>query len=209
MRRLRAVLSPALIISIIALVVAIAGSALAQNGGRAPGPAAAARKHHKKKSVLVRCAAATVRCTAPRGATGPAGPQGNQGPQGIRGSTGDKGEAGPSDTWAAPLPAGIGTASVSLPPGRYVAYGAVTFYNPSSGSTVGGGCAFTVTPGAGDSVNRADGTASRFTAPPLSDASTANSEVVDVTGPTNFTLSLGCGTYGSGQLTVTRVGTLH
>ena len=63
----------------------------------------------------------------------PAGPQGLPGARGAKGDKGDRGvqgERGPSDAWAVELV--NGAASVTLPPGDYVAQAVARWHNQSS-----------------------------------------------------------------------------
>ena len=63
----------------------------------------------------------------------PAGPQGLPGTPGAKGDKGDRGiqgERGPSDAWAVDLV--NGAASVTLPPGDYVAQAVARWHNQSS-----------------------------------------------------------------------------
>jgi hypothetical protein len=90
-----------------------------------------------------------------------------------------------------------------------VAYGAIQFQNTGA-SPAPDSCSWIVT---GQGVNRLDGVGPMATVPASGFASTANSSVIDVSGPGTFTLGLFCGVNGSltptGQMTVTAVGTLH
>jgi hypothetical protein len=91
--------SPALVIALLALFLACAGTAgamsLAQTG---PGHAHAAKKHHKHKRKHRR---AVNGVNGVNGANGAQGIQGPQGPQGPKGDKGDMGDIGPSDVFEA------------------------------------------------------------------------------------------------------------
>ena len=139
-----------------------------------------------------------------RGVEGQQGVQGQRGIQGFRGATGDP---GPSDTWDASLSSGAAT--VSLPPGRFVAYGAVSFHNSSSSVSGGDQCSWLLTTSSNDTVTHFHAEAATTSVLGPGDASTANSMVVEVDGPDSFQMVLQCPSASDAQLTATKVGALH
>ena len=149
MSRLRP--SPSLVISILALFVAMGGTGYAavRLGKNTVGPkqiktgAVALRSEVKNKSLKTADLSSAAIKTL-HGATGATGPQG---------ATGATGASGPSDAWASDLTAG--DATFTLPPGSYVLGG-------GAAATAGAGatvltCQWTVNAPAEDTRSRITG----------------------------------------------------
>ena len=147
-----------MLVSVIALVIALGGGAYAATGS--PTGHAARAKHHKPPVTGPR---------GPRGFTGPAGPAGPAGPVGPTGAaglngaagavgpggpvgpsgqtgpggaTGATGPRGPSDAYSAVSPTqrnGSNSASITVPAGKYLASGGCTGYALSGGNGYGEG----------------------------------------------------------------------
>ena len=201
--------SPSLVISMVALFVAMGGTGYAavHLGKNTVGPkqiktGAVGSSEVKNKSLKT----ADLSSGAINALSGKPG---TTGPQGATGATGATGAPGPSDSWAKDFSGG--SPSFSLPPGSYV---------------FGGGVSATAAAGATQlhcfwsaSVPSEDSTTQSFLPGQLDDSSGANKAAavatpasVTVTGPSNFTATLSCSAPGAtivGLATATKVGTLH
>lgn len=130
--------SPAMVVAMLALFVALTGTAVATTSavitGKQITDGSITGADVKNRSLTQRDFRGSLRglrgLTGPAGQPGPqgpAGPQGSPGPQGPAGPQGDKGETGPSNgfsvtagnqlPWTGDLQ---GVATLALPPGRYV-----------------------------------------------------------------------------------------
>lgn len=132
-RRLKAP-SPALVISMLALFVALGGTSLAAanfiNGSRIKNHTIAETKLTKKTIKALHGA---------KGATGAAGSQGVQGAQGVQGV---QGQIGPSNAYYDSV---NGTeATLSLPAGNYVVWGVGSFDNPNASGQDQANCTLVV-----------------------------------------------------------------
>ena len=201
--------TPSLVISVVALFVAMGGTGYAaiHLGKNTVGAAqirtgAVGSPEVKNKSLkTVDLSTATVKSL--RGKAGP------QGQPGANGTNGTNGAPGPSDSWVASLSSG--QASFTLPPGSYVLGGGATVSGTSTAATLH--CIWA--PGLPP-----EDTSSQVNIPGQDDKSVTTSGAaavstpggITVTRPSNFTMTLSC-TAGSetviGAGTVTKVGTLH
>jgi hypothetical protein len=136
-RRLRAP-SPAFVISLVALFVALGGTSYAAT--HLPKNSVGTKQLKNKAVTPAKIAHKTIALfKGKKGDTGPQGPQGVQGiqgqagPQGLQGVQGIQGPAGPSNAFYGHT-LGATDPSVSVPAGDYVVYGDASFYN-TSGST--------------------------------------------------------------------------
>ena len=198
--------SPSLVISVVALFVAMGGTgyaAVTHLGKNTVGAAqiktgAVGSAEVKNKSLK----------TADLSAAAINSLRGKTGPQGQPGTNGTNGAPGPSDAWSAPLSGG--QASFSLPPGSYVLGGGASasngaggvlncFWNtvlPSDDTSPGG-----LPPGQVDTVTS------------TGSGSVSPGGAITVTGSSNFTATLACsapsGATLVGVATATKVGTLH
>jgi hypothetical protein len=122
-RRLRAP-SPALVISMVALFVALGGTALAAKGYIA---GTHIKPHSIPKNRLTGGAIKSLR-----------GAKGAQGTQGVQGVKGSEGPIGPSNGY---LDSESGTlATLNLPAGAYLLSGVSTFFNPNTAGQDQTGC---------------------------------------------------------------------
>jgi hypothetical protein len=150
--------SPAIVISLLALFVALGGTsyaALTITGKQVKDSSLTGKdiknstitsSDVKDGSLLSKDFKAGQIPAGPAGPQGAQGPQGTQGPKGDKGEKGDKGDTGPSDAFAAyrdlisppPLPASSSTTviTLSVPAGKYVAYSKVGFDDLSGPHTV-------------------------------------------------------------------------
>lgn len=130
--------SPAMVVAMLALFVALTGTAVATTSAVITGhqitDGSITGADVKNRSLTQRDFRGSLR--GPRGLTGPtgqpgpqgpAGPQGSAGPQGPAGPKGDKGETGPSSGFSVTAGNQVqwtgdhqGVATLVLPPGRYV-----------------------------------------------------------------------------------------
>jgi hypothetical protein len=204
MARLRP--SPSLVISILALFVALGGTgyAAARLGKNTVGPrqiktGAVASSEVKNKSLRTTDLSRAA-ITALHGKTGATGPQGSTG------ATGATGAPGPSDAWATALSSG--DATLTLPPGSFILDASATA--TASGATVLT-CLWTI------NAPPEDARSHEITMFPIQNMPAGQQAAVDapasvtVTGPSNFTASVHCSGGGSlgGMITATKVGTLH
>ena len=149
--------SPALVVAIVALSVALSGTATAAlmmtgnniRNGTVTGKDLANRTLAKKK--LSKKAIASL-----QGRTGPAGPQGLQGAQGAQGAPGPAGPVGPSTTYVDNEPNSITAVQsrileVAIPPGSYTAQVNMDILIKSGFATGEGECRFRA-PGGSDLV---------------------------------------------------------
>ena len=138
--------SPALVVALLALVMAMTGSAVAAS--------LITSKQIKDGTIqtrdISRKALASLKTTAAVApAPGPAGPAGAQGASGAKGDKGDKGDSGdqglrgltgPSDGYSVGNPSDSGSTgplSLSLPAGDYIAFGRYSVFWPSAPSGTG------------------------------------------------------------------------
>lgn len=132
--------SPAMIVAMLALFVALTGTAVATTSALITGKqiknSSITGADVKNKSLTPRDFRGSVR--GPRGLRGPVGPQGPAGPQGLAGAQGIQGPIGPSNAYStAPLTAvvDLGAAevlvkSLALPAaGSYLVFSSVTLNN--------------------------------------------------------------------------------
>jgi hypothetical protein len=143
--------SPAMIVGMIALFVALSGTAVATTSALITGNqiknSSITGVDVKNKSLTPRDFRGSVRgprglrgltgapgATGATGATGAPGAKGDTGAQGLKGDTGDR---GPSDAYVAESD-GFATAprsiSVTVPAGRYAVNAKVATFNPSGGT---------------------------------------------------------------------------
>jgi hypothetical protein len=126
-RRMRAP-SPALVISVAALFVALGGTAMAAKGYIA---GTHIRPHSIPKNRLTGGAIKSLR--------GAKGAHGAQGAQGAEGATGSQGPIGPSNGYFASASNNT-TVTLNLPAGAYLLAGISTFMNPNASGQDQAGC---------------------------------------------------------------------
>ena len=200
--------SPALVVSLIALFVALGGTGYAtvRLGKNTVGPrqiktGAVGSSEVKNKSLKTNdLSSAAVR--ALQGNTGATGPQG------ATGGTGPQGATGPSDAWASGLD--NGDATFTLAPGSYILSGEAAATAGGSPTVIS--CAWTATVPAEDTRSQEHRPFGIQFVPANQQAVLAAFGSITVTGPSNFTVNLHCdvgGTFSSGNAIVTKVGTLH
>jgi collagen triple helix repeat protein len=116
--------SGSMVIAIMALVLAMGGSAVAASviTSKQIKDGTIQTKDLSKKAL--KALKGKIGATGATGAPGPAGPQGPQGAQGVQGLKGDTGARGPSDVYSAADDTGAGdfdSISVTVPEGQYLA----------------------------------------------------------------------------------------
>jgi hypothetical protein len=118
--------SGSMVVAIIALVLAMGGSAVAASviTSKQIKDGTIQTKDLSKKAL--KALKGKKGATGAAGAAGPQGPQGAQGAQGVQGLKGDTGPRGPSDVYSAADDTGAGdfdSISVTVPEGQYLATG--------------------------------------------------------------------------------------
>ena len=201
--------SPSLVISVVALFVAMGGTGYAafRPGKNTVGAAqiktgAVGSSEVKNKSLkTVDLSSAAIKSLR--------GQKGATGAPGLPGANGTNGAPGPSDAWAKDFSGG--SPSFSLPPGSYVLGGGASV---SASSATQLHCFWSTGVPAEDTISQSVLPGQLDDSPAASTAAAvAAPSSITVAGPSNFTVTLNCSSSSGGTIvgmaTATKVGTLH
>jgi hypothetical protein len=203
--------SPSLVISVVALFVAMGGTGYAaiHLGKNTVGAAqiktgAVGSAEVKNKSLRT----TDLSSAAIKSLRGQKGATGAQGLPGANGTNGTNGAPGPSDAWAKDFTSG--SPSFSLPPGSYVLGGGATATASADTALT---CTWNTALPPEDSVSPNFVPGQSESIPNGKSGEVAAKGAITVTGPSNFTATLSCGGANTstpiGLATVIKVGALH
>jgi hypothetical protein len=205
--------NPALVISLIALFVALGGTTYAATSL----PKNSVGTKQLKNRAVTRKKIAKKTIAGLKGSPGPRGPQGLQGPRGLQGVKGDTGPTGPSDAYSAQVAGGLDptlSVAVTVPAGEYVAVGSANGAHTGNANEN-----FSCELFSPDDPNLGDRASGSATVPAEPLSGVLEEQIATTTGinlPSGGTIKYDCSApgpttigIGNGQLTAIKVGALH